>query len=103
MEISEWTWKSFDGLDMYARAWAPQGKPKAAITLVHGLGEHVRRYDHVAAALAEKGYAMLGFDLRGHGKSGGPRGHTPTYEALMDDIAAFFKQVDENPALYKRD
>ena len=36
MEISEWTWKSFDGLDMYARGWAPPGKPKAAIMLVHG-------------------------------------------------------------------
>ena len=98
MEISEWTWKSFDGLDMYARSWAPQGTPKAVIMLVYGHGEHVGRYDHVAAALTEKGYAMLGFDLRGHGKSGGPRGHTPSYEALMDDIAAFSRQTDERYA-----
>jgi len=95
MEISEWTWESFDGLDMYARAWAPQGLPKATIMLVHGHGEHIVRYDHVAAALTEKGYAMLGFDLRGHGRSGGPRGHTESYDALMDDIAAFLQQVDE--------
>jgi alpha-beta hydrolase superfamily lysophospholipase len=95
MEISEWTWKSLDGLDMYARGWAPPEKPRAAIMLVHGHGEHVGRYDHVAAALAEKGYAMLGFDLRGHGKSGGPRGHTPSYDALMDDIASFSRQADE--------
>jgi alpha-beta hydrolase superfamily lysophospholipase len=94
MEISEWNWKSLDGLDMYARGWAPQGTPKAAIMLVHGLGEHVGRYDHVAAALTEKGYAMLGFDLRGHGKSGGPRGHTPSYDALMDDIASFSQQTE---------
>jgi alpha-beta hydrolase superfamily lysophospholipase len=94
MEISEWNWKSSDGLDMYARGWAPQGQPKAVIMLVHGLGEHVARYDHVAAVLTEKGYAMLGFDLRGHGRSGGPRGHAPTYEALMDDIAAFSRQTD---------
>jgi alpha-beta hydrolase superfamily lysophospholipase len=32
------------------------------------------------------GYAMLGFDLRGHGRSGGRRGDAPSYEALMDDI-----------------
>ncbi|MGD0752512.1 MAG: alpha/beta fold hydrolase, partial [Anaerolineales bacterium] len=83
MEISEWNWKSLDGFDMYARGWAPQGDPKAAIMLVHGLGEHVARYDHVAAALTEKKYAVLGFDLRGHGKSGGPRGHAPSYDALM--------------------
>jgi len=96
MKISEWTWKSSDGLDMYGRAWAPEAAPKAVILLVHGLGEHVGRYDHVAAALTEKGYAMLGFDLRGHGKSGGPRGHTPSYETLFDDIAAFKQQIDEH-------
>jgi alpha-beta hydrolase superfamily lysophospholipase len=98
MQISEWTWKSFDGLDMYARGWAPQGKPRAAIMLVHGHGEHVVRYDHVAAALTKKGYAVLGFDLRGHGKSGGPRGNTPSYKALLDDISAFSLQVDERYA-----
>ena len=98
MEISEWAWKSSDGLDMYARGWAPQGLPKAAIMLVHGHGEHVARYDHVAAALTEKGYAMLGFDLRGHGKSAGPRGHTPSYDALMDDIASFSQQTDQRYA-----
>lgn len=98
MEISEWAWKSSDGLDMYARGWAPQGLPKAAIMLVHGHGEHVARYDHVAAALTEKGYALLGFDLRGHGKSGGPRGHTPSYDALMDDIASFSQLTDQRYA-----
>ncbi len=95
MEISEWKWKSSDGLEMYARGWAPQGKPKAVIMLVHGHGEHVARYDHVAAVLTENGYALLGYDLRGHGKSGGPRGHTPSYEALMDDIAAFSLQTEQ--------
>jgi len=95
MQISEWNWKSCDDLDLYARAWEPNGEPKASIMLVHGLGEHVVRYDHVAAALTEAGYAMLGFDLCGHGKSGGPRGHTTSYDALMDDIAAFSVQVDK--------
>jgi alpha-beta hydrolase superfamily lysophospholipase len=95
MEISEWYWKSFDGLDMYARGWAPDDKPKAVLGLVIGHGEHVGRYKHVGAALANKGYALLGFDLRGHGKSGGRRGFTPSYEALLDDITGFFHQVDE--------
>jgi alpha-beta hydrolase superfamily lysophospholipase len=95
MEISEWKWKSFDGLDMYARGWAPDGKPKAVLVLVGGHGEHVGRYEHVGAALSNRGYALLGFDLRGHGKSGGPRGFIPSYEALMDDITSFFQQIDE--------
>lgn len=95
METFEWGWKSADGVEMFARGWAPQQKPKATLALVHGQGEHVGRYEHVGAALAEAGYALLGFDLRGHGKSGGPRGGTPSYEALMGDIADFLLQVQQ--------
>ena len=94
METFEWNWKTSDGLQMYSKGWAPKGTPKAVVCLVHGLGEHIGRYEHVAAALTEKGYTLLGFDLRGHGKSAGPRGHTPSYEALMDDIAVFFGQIE---------
>jgi alpha-beta hydrolase superfamily lysophospholipase len=93
MESFEWTFRSSDGLDMYARGWAPTGKPKAAIALVHGLGEHIGRYEHVGAAMTENGYALLGFDLRGHGKSGGPRGHTPSMEAFLSDIDLFLEGV----------
>lgn len=93
MKISEWIWKSFDGLDMYGHGWLPEGQPKAIIVLVHGLGEHCGRYAHIGALLAEKGYALLGFDLRGHGKSGGPRGHTPSFEAFMKDIDSMFEQA----------
>jgi alpha-beta hydrolase superfamily lysophospholipase len=94
MQILEWNWKSSDGINMYGHSWAPEGQIKAVVLLVHGLGEHVGRYEHVAAAFTERGYALLGFDLRGHGKSGGPRGHTPSYQALMDDITEFIKQAD---------
>lgn len=85
--------QSRDGLHFYGRGWEPDGKTKAAVALVHGLGEHVGRYAHVGQAFAEAGYALIGFDLRGHGKSEGPRGHTPAYDALMDDIGQFLEQV----------
>lgn len=94
MQSLEWTWNASDGLTLYARGWAPAA-PKAVVCLIHGHGEHVGRYEHVAAALGGAGYALLGFDLRGHGKSGGPRGHTPSYDALLDDIGMFLAQIDE--------
>ncbi len=75
-----------DGLQLYGQGWEPEGETRAAICLVHGHGEHIGRYDHLAAALTAEGFAVLGFDLRGHGRSQGPRGHTPSYEHLMDDI-----------------
>jgi alpha-beta hydrolase superfamily lysophospholipase len=95
MKTFEWNWKSFDGLEMYAQGWAPDKNPKAVVCLVHGLGEHSGRYAHVGAAFAQAGYALLGFDLRGHGKSGGPRGHAPSAEAFFKDIEDFVRAAGE--------
>jgi alpha-beta hydrolase superfamily lysophospholipase len=53
---------------------------------VHGLGDHSGRYGHVAQHLCEAGFALLALDLRGHGRSEGQRGHSPRFEALLDDI-----------------
>jgi alpha-beta hydrolase superfamily lysophospholipase len=54
------------------------------------LGEHTSRYAHVGKALVDAGYALVGLDLRGHGRSGGHRGHTPSLDAYMQDIRQFF-------------
>ncbi len=95
MKSFELAWKSADGLDIFARLWEPGMKPRAVLCLVHGIGEHSGRYEHVAAALSHAGYATLAFDQRGHGQSGGPRGHTPSYEALMQDIDALLAQAEK--------
>jgi len=86
MKTFEAKWKTRDGLDIFAQGWEPDGAAKAEICLVHGVGEHVSRYAHVAEAFAQAGYATLGFDLRGHGRSEGVRGHTPSIEAFRQDI-----------------
>lgn len=93
MKTFEWEWKSFDGLTMYSKGWEPEKDPKAVVCLIHGLGEHIGRYEHVGAAFAAAGYALLGFDLRGHGKSGGPRGHAPSADAFFKDIKAFVQDA----------
>ncbi len=68
---------------------------QGAVCLVHGLGEHSGRYVHVAEAFTSLGYAVLAFDLRGHGKSGGARGHAPSNDALMADIEMLLSQAKE--------
>jgi alpha-beta hydrolase superfamily lysophospholipase len=94
MKTFEWKWKSRDGLEMYARGWSPEA-PKAVVVLVHGHGEHVNRYHHVAEAFTNAGYAIQGFDERGHGQSGGQRGHVPTYEHLLNDITDFIADAQK--------
>jgi acylglycerol lipase len=93
MEHIEFTWQTGDGLQLFAQGWLPDGETRAVVCLVHGLGEHTGRYPHVGAALAQTGYALLGFDLRGHGQSQGQRGHAPSWEALLDDIRCFLEQA----------
>ncbi|MGB2782801.1 MAG: alpha/beta hydrolase, partial [Atribacterota bacterium] len=95
MKHTEFKLKTFDGLLLFGQSWQPESKPKAVICLVHGLGEYSGRYTHVADALTLAGYALISFDLRGHGKSEGPRGHTPSYEALMKDISSLLEVTNK--------
>lgn len=94
MKHFETRWTSRDGLEIFAQGWEPEAREvKAVICLVHGLGEHSSRYAHVAEAFGKNGYAMLGFDLRGHGRSAGPRGHFPSAESVMRDIDQLFEEA----------
>ncbi|MBU0732912.1 MAG: alpha/beta hydrolase, partial [Proteobacteria bacterium] len=51
MKHIEFDWQTKDGLRLYAQGWHPGSEPRALVCLVHGLGEHSGRYQHVAARL----------------------------------------------------
>jgi len=94
MAHTETTWKSKDGLEIFAQAWEPEVvQPKAVACLVHGLGEHSSRYQHVADAFNKEGIILFASDLRGHGKSAGARGHINSIEDFMGDIDTLFEQA----------
>ncbi len=90
-----WRFKSQDGTELFAQTFPSKTTPKAIICLVHGLGEHIERYARLAEALNQADYTLIGFDLRGHGKSAGKRGHTPSYETLLTDIDSFLAEINE--------
>ena len=91
----KFTIESIDGLKLHGQGWEPDAEAKAVVCLVHGLGEHCGRYGHVAEAFNQAGYALVSFDLRGHGKSAGRRGHASGYTALMDDIFQLLETAKE--------
>ncbi len=93
MEYTDWKWKTNDGLEIHAADWIPSGKPRGVISLIHGVGEHIGRYQWTAEAMVNAGYIFTGFDLRGFGKSQGPRGFTPSLETYFDDMDSFLAQV----------
>jgi acylglycerol lipase len=61
--------------------------------VIHGHGEHGGRYAGLAAAMAPHGIASYAMDVRGHGTSGGPRGHTMSWDDLIGDAVAFHSLV----------
>lgn len=61
--------------------------PRAVVLIVHGLGEHASRYDHVAQQLLDWGFAVRAYDQRGHGESGGARGGLSSESLLLEDLA----------------
>ena len=66
---------------------APDGPPRGRVLLVHGLGEHMGRYAHVAEQLRSWGFTVRGYDHYGHGRSAGPRGDMVNARGLMGDLA----------------
>jgi alpha-beta hydrolase superfamily lysophospholipase len=75
------------GLEIFWRSWLPEDDPRAVVVIAHGAGEHIGRYEHVAARLASEGYAVYGLDHRGHGRSEGRR-------ALIDRAASAVADMD---------
>ena len=68
------------------QSWSPAGDQqlKGVVTIAHGYGEHIGRYEHVAQRLNEAGFAVYGLDHQGHGRSGGKRGRIELREAVAD-------------------
>ncbi len=82
----ERTVRTHEGLTLRGRDW-PSSGGRGTIVLVHGLGEHVGRYEHVAAHLNGRGWRVVGFDQRGHGASDGERGRIGAVDDLLADLA----------------
>lgn len=81
--------RSFDHLQLHAKCWVPSDSPSGVIIMIHGLGEHIDRYHHWAKRFNKNGWAVLAYDLRGHGKSEGKRGNG-NYVAHLNDIDTIF-------------
>jgi len=97
MDSEVYQWHTSDGTSVFAQCWRPASQPKAAVVLVHGLGEHSGRYAHVAQRFTASGYALSAMDLRGHGRTGGVRGHFPSFDTAMADINQL---LDETQKLF---
>jgi len=92
---SETEWLACDGTPMHAVRWRPDSEPTMVLCLIHGLGEHSGRYEEMAKYYVSHGIEVVSFDLRGHGRSDGQRGHCDEFSQIMKDIDRFLYQASK--------
>lgn len=101
--LAELTWEQLSfaghgGTQLYAQSWRPAGPagpaaPRGVVVLHHGLADHSTRYAGLAEPLARAGYAVWALDMRGHGRSAGPRVVFDSIDVMLDDLDAFLALV----------
>lgn len=85
------TFTSRSGQTLEKAFWPCRGKPKAVVQLVHGMAEHIRRYEKTAEALNQAGYAVVGHTHMGHGPFAdrlGYFGPQNGWDTLIEDVHA---------------
>ncbi|RKH53412.1 alpha/beta hydrolase [Corallococcus sp. AB049A] len=86
----------FTGKDNTRLFWTldlPDSGPRAHVAIVHGYGDHIGRYRPVIDALVADGFAVHGFDYRGHGRADGRRAYAAKWTEFLDDLDGFWQRV----------
>ncbi len=89
----EGTLQSVGGLNLYYQSWHPEGQVRAVLAIVHGLGGHSGLFGNVVQYFVPKNYTVYGFDLRGHGRSQGQRGHINSWSEFREDVRTFLQLI----------
>ena len=92
----ESTFRTFDGTELFYRAWLPTTRARRAVILLHRGHEHSGRYDDLVARLGLDETGFFAHDARGHGRSPGERGYAPTFATLVKDFDTFAHYVAAN-------
>ena len=87
---------SHDGTRLFYRTWPATGAvAKGAIILLHRGHEHSGRVAHLPTELGLGDFAFYAWDARGHGRSPGERGYSPSFAASVRDLDCFVRHVSE--------
>ena len=84
----------FHKTKFFGQYWQPE-TVKAVVVIVHGMGEHSGRYQHVATKLADNEFGVIAFDHFGHGKTAGKRGHNPGFNYVLESITELIDKATE--------
>lgn len=89
--------ETHDGQSLFYRHWpaapATGQAPQGAVVLFHRGHEHSGRIAHLVDELGLPGHAFFAWDARGHGRSPGERGYSPSLATSVRDIQTFIDHI----------
>ncbi len=91
--VEEKTFQTSDGVGLFYRYWPAAATPKGAIVLLHRGHEHSGRMAHLADELDLPDFAIFAWDARGHGRSPGERGFSPSLGTSVRDVQTFADHI----------
>src|SRR5881227_2390474 len=95
MEATEHAMTSWDGAELFYRAWIPREATDKAILLFHRGHEHSGRWQQTVDLLGLQDIAVFAWDARGHGRSSGERGAANNFADVIRDVDAFARHISE--------
>lgn len=92
-KVNECTFKTHDGVELFYRHWPGDPAQKRCVVMFHRGHEHSGRMGHLADELGLPGFDIFAWDARGHGRSPGQRGYSPSLGASVRDIQCFIDHI----------
>src|SRR5438874_7158469 len=86
MKATERAFETWDGVELFYRAWIPANATDKALLLFHRGHEHSGRWQDTVGALGLADLAVFALDQRGHGLSSGERGSAPNLATVIRDV-----------------
>ena len=96
MPVAEHTMSSWDGAQLFYRAWIPPQPTEKALLLFHRGHEHSGRWAEFVEMLGLDDVAVFAWDARGHGRSAGERGAAENFGTMVKDVDAFVRHISEH-------
>lgn len=102
--VKENTFKTHDKVELFYRYWPAQSdRVKGAIVLFHRGHEYSARLEHIVNELQLHDYAFFAWDARGHGRSPGERGYSPSLSTSVRDVQTFIQHISTSYAFDEQD
>ncbi len=97
--VTENSFASHDGMELFYRHWPATGQRRGAVVMFHRGHEHSGRIAHLADELCLPDFDIFAWDARGHGRSPGERGYSPSFGTSVRDVQSFIDHIKQAHAI----